>query len=595
MKKPIIEFHDFSWQYLAQSEPTLHNLNFTIREGEKILIAGPSGCGKSTMAHVINGLIPFSYRGEMKGEVRICGKKTSELSLFDISHMVGTVLQDSDAQFVGLTVAEDIAFALENENVPAKDLFPRVRHAAEEVGVEGVLHHAPSEISGGQKQRVSLAGVLAENVPILLFDEPLANLDPETGKQAVKMIDEIQKKRSVTVIIIEHRIEDVLYRDVDRILLLQEGRLQADLSPDKLLSSDLLLSAGIREPLYIAALKQAGVSIHADMHPRSMETIILSETDKEKVRSWFFSFVEQKDAAPSEELLECRDVCFAYEKGTQALQGITLTIRRGEMLAVVGTNGAGKSTFAKVICGFERQQEGTLFMTRRNGEKVSLMDLSVKERAEEIGYVMQNPNQMISRVVVFDETALGLRVRREAAKRAQKEGKLSETMKEYLSLEDEEIKRRTEDALRICGLYEMRNWPVSALSYGQKKRVTIASILVLDPEMIILDEPTAGQDYRHYTEIMDFLGKINNSGKTIVMVTHDMHLMLEYCTRAFVFSEGHLLRDDAPEIILTDPDVVRKASLRRTSLYDLSIMCGIDDAAGFVRVFVQKEQEKRVP
>ena len=236
MNEPVLEFKNFGFQYNAQSKPTLYDINLTVRKGEKLLIAGPSGCGKSTLAHCINGLIPFSYRGEISGSLKLFGKETKEQSIFDISRHVGTVLQDSDGQFIGLTVAEDIAFALENDCVGEPELHQRVKQAAELVDIESHLLHAPNELSGGQKQRVSLAGVMVDDVDILLFDEPLANLDPATGKQTIDLIDQIQKKTQTTVLIVEHRLEDVLYRDVDRIVLMDQGQIVEQGSHEELLA-----------------------------------------------------------------------------------------------------------------------------------------------------------------------------------------------------------------------------------------------------------------------------------------------------------------------------------------------------------------------
>ena len=487
------------------------------------------------------------------------------MGIFEISRHVGTVLQDSDSQFIGLTVAEDIAFALENDCVALPEMKQRVAQAAKLVGISSHLGHAPNELSGGQKQRVALAGVMVDDVDVLLFDEPLANLDPATGKQAVELIDEIQEKTGAAVIIIEHRLEDVLHRHVDRVVLMGEGRIIADVSPDELLSSSLLSDSGIREPLYITALKYAGVEIKADMAPASLDTIKLTEEQKERVRGWFRSRPETPARGEKKVLLEAKDISFAYDNGHQALKDVSLTVYEGELMAIAGTNGAGKSTFSKLICGFEKQQQGSLSFAGRD-----LMEMSIKERADHIGYVMQNPNQMISKVMIYDEVALGLRTR---------------------GLSEEEIIPRVEETLKICGLWPFRNWPVSALSFGQKKRVTIASILVLKPEMIILDEPTAGQDYRHYTEIMEFLRGLNEQGITVVMITHDMHLMLEYAGRAVVFSGGRVIADDSSARILTDSEVIRKASLKETSLYPLSQMCGIEDGRAFVQRFIDYERE----
>ena len=565
MNDAILQFDHFGFQYHAQAEPTLFDINLTVHKGEKILICGPSGCGKSTLAHCINGLIPFSYPGESTGRVLVGGKEIKEQGLFQIARTVGTVLQDTDGQFVGLTVAEDIAFALENDCVGEPELHDRVKKAAGLVGVGNYLSHAPGDLSGGQKQRVSLAGILVDDVELLLFDEPLANLDPAAGKQAIELIDEIQRETGAAVIIIEHRLEDVLHRHVDRVVLMSGGRILTDSSPDELLSGSLLRDNGIREPLYLTALKYAGVAIHPGMHPNHIEAIELTEEDQARVRAWFKSVPEAPKLPERPVQLEAEKIRFSYENGHEALRGLSLRVREGELTAIVGTNGAGKTTFSKLVCGFETQQEGTL---RFSGQ--DLAELSIKERADRIGYVMQNPNQMISQVMIFDEVALGLRTR---------------------GVPEEEIRPRVEETLKICGLWPFRSWPVSALSFGQKKRVTIAAILVLRPDMIILDEPTAGQDYRHYTEIMEFLLELNRRGITVLMITHDMHLMLEYARRAVVFSDGQLIADRDCAAVLTDEDIVRRASLKETSLYRLAQRCGITEGRAFVQRFIDFERK----
>ena len=567
--QPIISFAHFGFQYTAQAEPTLYDIDLTISKGEKVLIAGPSGCGKSTLAHCINGLIPNSYPGRSTGTLTVGGKDAKTLSLFDLSQVVGTVLQDSDGQFIGLTVAEDLAFALENDEMPQDKMKNLVTEIARVVDVEKVLGNAPQEISGGQKQRVALGGVMVSGVDVLLFDEPLANLDPATGKKAVELIDEIQKKTGCAVIIIEHRLEDVLHRKVDRIVLMGEGRILYDGDPDTLLCTDMLPRSGIREPLYVTALKYAGVSLTKDNHPAFLPELTLSRQQKDRVVQWYHRLPEPGQEAEKPELLNVENLCFSYHPGRPVLKSISTSIRKGEMVSIVGTNGAGKSTFSKVLCGFETAQSGALSLEGRD-----LTALSIKERADLIGYVMQNPNQMISKTQIFDEVALGLRNR---------------------NVPEDQVRLRVEAALQTCGLYPFRNWPVSALSYGQKKRVTIASILVLEPEMILLDEPTAGQDLAHYTQIMDFLRELNQSGTTVVLITHDMHLMLEYTPRAIVFHDGAILADASAAQVLNSPEIVARANLKETSLYHLAALCGIDRPEEFTRRFIARDREGRRP
>ncbi len=563
----IVQFSNFTFRYKVQAEPTLFDIDLKISKGEKILICGPSGCGKSTIASCLNGLIPASYPGEAEGELIIGGKSFRNLDIFSLSKITGTVLQDQDGQFIGLSVGEDIAFALENDNTSLKAMKERVLEAASKVGMEAFLEHSPYELSGGQKQRVSLAGVMVDDVELFLFDEPLANLDPAAGKKTIELIDEIHKSSDAAIVIIEHRLEDVLYRDVDRVILVSGGRIVSDSSPDNVLSTDNLRINGIREPLYVTALKYAGVDICESKRPGRIDTLMLTEQDKEKLRSWFRRIPVKETPDTRPEILKADGICFSYSDNDNVLEDINLSVKRGEMLSIVGKNGAGKSTFSKILCGFERQNKGTLTL---NGK--SLDDLSIKERAAHIGYVMQNPNQMITKPMVRDEIELGLRLN----------GGKSE----------DEIRFLADNALKVCGLWEFRSWPISALSFGQKKRVTVASILAESPEIIILDEPTAGQDFRHYTDIMEFLKKLNESGVTIIMITHDMHLMLEYSERAAVFADGKKIADETPERILSDDSLSERASLKKTSLSYLASICALPETE-FIRRFIEYDREVR--
>ena len=566
-KTPIISFKNFSFQYRAQKKPTLQDINLDIYPGERVLIAGPSGSGKSTLAACINGLNPFSNPGECSGTLTVDGVDAPHSSIFELAGHVGTVLQDPDGQFIGLTVGEDIAFSLENNCTPQPEMKEIVQHAAELVGIENHLGFAPHELSGGQKQRVSLAGVMVDDVKILLFDEPLANLDPATGKQAIELIDTIQQKTDTTVLIIEHRLEDVLWRNVDRIVLVNEGRILADLHPDELLSGSLLAENGIREPLYVTAMRYAGIAVTPEKHPAHIHSVVLDEADTARLHSWFQAEPLPAPKPAPEPLLEVKNLCFGYNRGQHTLQNVSFSIGKGEMVSIVGRNGAGKSTLSKLICGFETQDSGEIYL---NGK--DLKEENIRRRAKHIGYVMQNPNQMISKTMIYDEVAMAL---------------------QGSGMTDEQIREKVEDTLKVCGLYPFRNWPVSALSFGQKKRVTIASVLVQDPELILLDEPTAGQDFRHYTDIMEFLQGLNARGVTVVMITHDMHLMLEYTPRALVFCDGQLIADRSASAVLCDPELIERAALKETSLYTLANRCGIAPAEDFVERFIAADREVR--
>ena len=562
-RKAVIEFENFGFQYFSQAKPTLYDINLKIHEGEKILIVGPSGSGKSTLGNCLNGLIPFAYKGEITGSLKVSGKETKNSNIFELSKEVGTVLQDADGQFIGLTVGEDISFALENDCVAVPEMREKVQKVADIVDMGELLKSSPFELSGGQKQRVSFAGVMVNDAKILLFDEPLAQLDPATGKTAIDLIDKVWKESKKTVVIIEHRLEDVLYRDVDRIIVVSQGRIAADMHPDDLMAANILPELGIREPLYVTALKYAGLKVTRDMHAGRMDTL-----DVEKVKDALIKWDTEQVAKKAEDkrpvILEAEHLSFQYTKKRKILKDVNFQIREGEMVSIVGTNGAGKSTLAKVICGFVNEDEGDIKF-----EGKSLKGQTIKERAGYISYVMQNPNQMICKPMIYDEVALGLRLN---------------------GVPENEVEERVDKALKICGLNKFKKWPVSALSFGQKKRVTIASMLVMNPKILILDEPTAGQDYHHYTEIMEFLKSLNEQGVTIIMITHDMHLMLEYTPHAMVIHGGEKIGDATAVDILTKAEIADKASLKITSLYELAIKTGIANPTQFVQSFIDYER-----
>lgn len=531
-----ISFNQFTFQYDAQAEATIKNISFDIAKGEKVLILGPSGSGKSTLAQCLNGIIPNINKGQAQGQVTIGGQDIFNQSIYDRSQLVSTVLQDPDGQFIGLTVAEDLAFSLENDCVNQGEMKDKVALWAERLNLSSLLSHRPQDLSGGQKQRVSLAGVLIDESPILLFDEPLANLDPKSGQETIALIDKIHQEVGATTIIIEHRLEDVLYRPVDRVLLVNDGKLLFNGSPDELLSTTLLLDNGIREPLYVTVLRQLGFNTKSAEQLSQLETLDLSGLSLPD-RTRKVPFESQKTP-----ILEVEGLKVGYGDNLPIIENMSFSLKKGERLAIVGKNGAGKSTLAKALCGFVPSHGRLIY----KGQDIS--QDSIAERSERIGFVLQNPNQMISQAMIFDEVALGLRLR---------------------GVDESEVEERVYEVLKTCGLYSFRKWPISALSFGQKKRVTIASILVLKPEIIILDEPTAGQDYQTYTDIMTFLDSLQQQGHTIVMITHDMQLMLEYSDRCLVVVDGAIIADDNPVAILNQHDLLEAANLRQTSLYTL--------------------------
>lgn len=565
MTEPIIEFKDFSFKYNSQAEPTLKNINLKINKGEKILLAGPSGSGKSTIGRCLNGLIPNIDQGEISGECLVNGKDITQTSLFDFSFTTSTILQDADSQFIGLTVGEDIAFALENDCQPKDKMHQTVNQWAEELQIKELLTQSPQSLSGGQKQIVALAGVLVDESPILLFDEPLANLDPASGLKTMAIINKIQKELNATVIIIEHRVEEVLSQPIDRIVLVNEGQIVADKPTNQLLHDDILEKVGVRQPLYLKAMSAANIDLDSIKKLDKISDLPDSESIGQKLENWVDQTPVKERTKAHQPLLKLDRVGHQYSKNQPyPLKDVSATINQGDFISIVGQNGAGKTTLCRIICGFI-SNEGKITLKDQD-----LANLSIKERAEKIGYVMQDPNQMISQKMIFDEIALGLRLR---------------------NIDEDTIKQKVNQTLKICGLYPFRHWPISALSFGQKKRVTIASILVLEPEIIILDEPTAGQDWKTYTEIMGFLKHLNNLGKTIIIITHDMHLMLEYTTRSLAFAKGKLIADASPIDLLTNPELISEASLKRTSLFELAQHYHLPDPNKFVQAYINSEQK----
>ncbi|USR78365.1 DUF3744 domain-containing protein [Photobacterium damselae] len=558
-----IVFDNFTFKYWALEKPTLKNINLTINKGEKIVIVGPSGSGKSTLGQCLNGLIPHAIKGDCSGTLTINGQDTQKLKLDDCTSMVGTVLQDTDGQFVGLSVGEDIAFVLENQMIEQKEMHNIVQATADMMDLTSIIDLSPFDLSGGQKQRVSLAGVMVDDVEILLFDEPLASLDPKTGKAAIEIIDDLHQKTGKTVIIIEHRLEDVLHRPVDRIIMMERGEIVADLTPNQLLASSLLAEHGIREPLYLTALKEAGCNITEQDNPAYFNQMPL-EKFKPQVEHWFTQAKLPEHQTSQEVLLSLKKLAYSYDGERQTLQNVSFDVHKGEFVAVLGKNGSGKSTLTRLIMGVLEPDQGTICL---NGE--DLTNSTIFERSQRIGVVMQNPNHMISHHMIFDEVASGLRNR---------------------GMAEEMVEEKVYAMLELCGLGRYRDWPIDALSYGQKKRVTIATILVLEPELLILDEPTAGQDYHHYTMMMEFVKELNQKlGITIMIVSHDMHLVLEYTDRAVVICDSELLADEAVNSVFSQPELLDKANLTVTSLYSLAQAMGIERIDNFIRCFIEHE------
>ncbi|MED1411087.1 MULTISPECIES: ABC transporter ATP-binding protein [Bacillus] len=557
--QPIISFEQFTFQYGHAAQPTLKDITFRIYPGERVLIAGRSGSGKSTLAHCINGLIPFSYEGISTGNILIAGKDPREGSIFEQSKLVGTILQDQDSQFIGLTVEEDVAFSLENECVNQKEMKRIVTDSLKKVNMQDFHAQSPHELSGGQKQTVSLAGLLTTNADILLFDEPLANLDPTSSLNTIDRIKGIHEKYNKTIVIIEHRIEEILKLDLDKIILIDEGEVVAIGSPDKILSSNILPNIGLREPIYIEALKKLNFVNNNDMlFP--IENLCNKKVNS-VIKNWMQKQVSIKNTHKNREVCQIENLSFSYNNKHTALEDINLSIGEGEIVALLGHNGAGKSTLAHSLIGINKTKNGRITFAEEN-----INTWSIRKRGEVISYVMQNPNHMITQRTVLEEVSFTLKLKK---------------------VSKEEINSRVEGILGICGLYPFRNWPIQALSYGQKKRLTIASVLTTNPKLIILDEPTAGQDYYHYKQFMSFIRKLAEKGISFIFITHDMNLALEYANRAVVLHKGKIIADNTVSAVLGDQETLQRANLREISLIKLAKLSGIPSPEMFVKLYIE--------
>ncbi|MCU5337698.1 ABC transporter ATP-binding protein [Bacillus cereus] len=564
--QPIISFEQFSFQYEHAAQPTVKDISFHIYPGEKVLVAGRSGSGKSTLAHCINGLIPFSYEGISTGNILIAGKDPRKESIFEQSKQVGTILQDQDAQFIGLTVEEDVAFYLENECVNQDDMKKIVSDSLKKVKMHAFHKQSPHELSGGQKQTVSLAGLLTTNANILLFDEPLANLDPLSAIHTIQLIKDIHKQYNKTIVIIEHRIEEILNLDLDKIILIDEGEIVAIGTPEKILASNILPSIGLREPMYIEVLKR----LHFDSNNDVIYPLenLYRESVSGVINEWMEKQVFCKDTPTKKELLKVENLSFSYSNKQKVLDNVNFSIYKGEIVALLGHNGAGKSTLAHSLIGINKTKNDRILI-----DGVNINSWSIRKRGEVISYVMQNPNHMITQPTVMEEVSFSLKLKK---------------------FSKEEIKLRAEEALKVCGLYPFRNWPIQALSYGQKKRLTIASVLTTNPKLIILDEPTAGQDYYHYKQFMSFIRKLAAKGISFILITHDMNLALEYTDRAIFLHEGKIIANNTASIVLGHPETLQRANLRESSLFKLVKFSGIAYPERFIELYfdvIRREED----
>ncbi|KPL82607.1 hypothetical protein SE15_10875 [Thermanaerothrix daxensis] len=514
---PLI-VENLTFRYRSRHEPAIRNINLKVQPGQVVLIAGASGCGKTTLIRCINGLIPRSYKGELTGSIRIFGQDTQGLSLARISQMVGTVLQDPERQILGSRVINEVAFGLENLGLPREEILQRSQEALERLKIAHLRDRETFSLSGGEKQKVALAGVLAMRPGILLLDEPLASLDPASAQDALQMIRQLADE-GMSVILIEHRVEDVLAIHPERVLFMSDGEIKFDGTAEQL--ADYVDYREVKLPAPMILNLAARAEPPSEPH-------------------WLPSGRE----GPREPLVEFQGVHFGYENGTEILHGVDLTIYRGDIIAVLGPNGAGKTTLIKHAIGLLKPKQGRVLIRGRDTRH-----MSVAEIASTLGYVFQSPSHMLFAPTVYEELAFGPR---------------------NLNHDPETLRKEVMDAIEIVNLRGYEQIPPLSMSFGQQKRVSIAAILSMRSRILVMDEPTAGQDYKNYISFMDSILQMPGF-EAILFITHDVDVAIRYANRVLLVNDGQVVADGAPEEVLSDLERLEACRLVPTSLLRLNL------------------------
>ncbi len=504
-----------SFRYRDRETTAIRDISFSANPGEILLIAGASGCGKTTLIRCINGLIPRSYKGELSGRILLNGQETTGWPLAKISQTVGTVLQDPERQILGTKVLHEVAFGLENLAMPRPEIITRVDESLQYLNIVYLRDRETFNLSGGEKQKVALAGVLAMRPSILLLDEPLASLDPASAYETLDMVRRLADE-GMTVLMVEHRVEDVLRIRPDRVMFMSDGEIRY-----------LGLLGGLEKVVDYHEVKLPAKAIieRAAKDPAPAALNILPGVAGQVLES--------------ESLVRFEDVTFGYEFETEVLHGINLEIKRGDVIAVLGPNGAGKTTFVKHAIGLLKPKSGFVLVNGRDTREASVAQI-----ASTLGYVFQSPSHMLFAPTVREELAFG--------------------PKNLLHPKDQ-IEKEVKEALQIVNLSDMESDPPLALSFGQQKRVSIAAILAMRSRILIMDEPTAGQDYRNYMGFMDAILQLPGF-EAILFITHDVDLAVIYANRILMVADGYIVADGSPHEVLGDVRRLEKCRLVPTSL-----------------------------
>jgi len=532
-----ILMENVSFTYKGSDHPALENINLTVQRGEILMISGPAGAGKTTLCCALNGLVPHFFRGKLSGKVEVQGLDTKKHTIAFLSHKVGLLFQDPAAQLVAPTVEDEIAFGAENYGIPREQIISRVKEAMEMVRIERYATHNPHRLSGGEQQACALAAVTAMRPAIYVLDEPTSNLDPIGSYRVLELITALARRENKTIVIVEHKMEELLPL-VDRLIILDEGKLVLDGPPRELLNEvDRMEQIGLKPPqvtLLAERLQKAGAEI--PKWPISVEEAVemFSKILKPK-RTEKSVLIPERPTNAKKEIMSTENLWHIYEDGTEALRGVTVKFYQGEFVGIIGQNGSGKTTLVKHFNGLLKPTRGRVIV-----DGIDTFDVPIPTLAKKVGYAFQNPDFQICKSTVKEELAFG-----------PKNLKLSST----------EITKRTEEVVVALGLEQVLDANPFSLSKGERQKVAVASILAMQPDILIIDEPTTGQSPGTGRQMMEFYRRLNEAGKTIIVITHDMNLAAEYAKRIIVLKDGQLLLDGLTREVYTQVETLQTSFL----------------------------------
>ncbi len=556
MKDPIIKFDNVTYYYPSTSKPAIDGIDLRVSEGEIVLITGPSGAGKSTLCYMLNGIIPSSFGGELQGEVIVNGQNTVEHTIGELAFTAGLLFQDPSGQLISSTVEDEIAFGPENKGLSIEEINNKVNKYINYVNMGQFRNRHPQTLSGGQQQSVAFASILAMEPEIYVLDEPTSNLDPLGSELTLQLVKKIAQESNKTVILVEHKIEKVIDL-VDRIIVMDKGKIVYDGLPDEVMSNyEKLVDIGVIPPqitqLTSILKDQRGLNIKVKTNlEEGVEELkkvipkIPSKIDTKTIDKQFKSFRTFDQVA-----IEVKDLHFAYVPEVEVLHGVNLKIYDGEFLSIVGQNGSGKTTIVKHFNGILKPTSGDILVYGENTKEKTISYLSTK-----VGYCFQNPDHQIFSSRTWDEIAYGPK---------------------NLGYDKEKITDIVKTVSKMLGIEDILDENPYNLSKGQRQQIAVASILAMQPNIIIVDEPTTGQDPKQSRNMMELMKLLNREyNKTLVVITHDMNIAAEYSDRLVVMHSGEVLIEGTPREVFAHEELLKKSSLEPPQITKAMIRLGL--------------------